>query len=132
MNINIDKHKAHFGGESKLTNYLDQEWRRSNPHEYIKTLEMYSKGFMNKLSNNQLRNVFDKIKQIKENKVMSLQLLRPNIVNAAARQSGNSRKAPLAFLAHFAGLVTTDDQFNLFVDFLEALVGYHKLYEEKQ
>jgi len=98
------------------------------------------------LTTNQIRNFFSEVKRIQQNKITNQEeqsaflLIRPKLAYAEARTSERSHKSRIKDfrkvieLAHQAVDIKQEDptkmeqEFNNFVDFLEAILAYHKSY----
>ncbi len=102
-----------------------------------------------KIKTHQLRRFFSAIKNIKNNvdakniqlisslhqeDYAELQMLRPQLANAAGRLKGNERKAfedLLVILKPIFQQVKNKQDFNRFVNLFESIVAYHKAYENE-
>ena len=78
------------------------------------------------LSSTQLRNLYDKIKQCKDEK--EIRLLYPKIVYMAARQPNNNGKNIIMEIASFIKGIETNEQLKSFKKFMEAIVAFQKYY----
>ncbi len=93
----------------------------------------FVKSYVFSISSSQLRNIYHKIINVKNE--TELKLLRPNLAYIAARQTGNSEKKEYAKLAiqFIDELITKVNENNLadFKKFMEIVVAYHKYHEEQ-
>jgi CRISPR type III-A-associated protein Csm2 len=78
------------------------------------------------LSTTQLRNLYDKIKQCKNEK--EAQMLYPKVVYMAARQNNNQGRNIIMEIAGFIKEIKTDEQIQSFKKFMEAIVAFQKYY----
>lgn len=81
------------------------------------------------ISTHQVRNIFSKVKTVKT--PIEVQLLRPLVAYAAARQEKRENKEILMEFDNVMKDVKTEEQVENFVKFFEAFVAYHKFYNPK-
>lgn len=83
------------------------------------------------MSTSQLRNIYARIKKAESG--ASLQLLRPLLAYASARQKGEGGKIIIALLDKLIQDIHPEnqDQIKSFKTFTEALVAYHKYFHPK-
>ena len=82
------------------------------------------------LSASQLRNIFSKIRA--KRVASEIQLNRPKLAYAAARQTSQDARDVIDFFEKIAAKVKSDEQAVNFVAFLEAIVAYHKFHHGKK
>lgn len=87
-------------------------------------------GDRDKLSSSQIRNILDKLQQMRSFDLTTLQLLRPLLAYAAGRHGGKVKH--LQQISDDAiQMVGNDKQFNNFKNFFEAIVAYHRYHGGK-
>lgn len=97
---------------------------------YIKHLKKYIYGPEGKaMTASQLRNIYDKVRR--KNDPIALQLVRPLLAYAAARQGNQSAKAFVEWLDDIVALVQSDKDVRSFKLFMEAVLAYHKFCHPK-
>ncbi|MEM8896068.1 MAG: type III-A CRISPR-associated protein Csm2 [Bacteroidota bacterium] len=82
------------------------------------------------LTTNQLRNIYDKVKRLST--PTEMQLLRPRLAYAAARQNSKEAQNIVEFLSEVIAKVSNHQEVENFKVFLEAVVGYHKYHATKK
>lgn len=91
------------------------------------------KGFMKdnvrEITTSQLRNIFSKVKKIKEPK--QLYLLRPKLAYVYGRADKDGMKRLLVLLDDQIKQVTNTGQLEEFKSFFESIIAYHKFYGGK-
>lgn len=108
----------------------------------IKFADDFGKFLSRPLSSSQIRNVYGELKRIQmkgiKNEKTSFLLLKPKLAYAAARDNAKGL-LPLkdVFNKAFDAVETSDltkaeIQFENFMDFMEAILAYHKSYGGKQ
>jgi CRISPR type III-A-associated protein Csm2 len=117
--------------EAKLTKILDGEAK-----ELVKYAEELGSRFApqnrgekkTKLSSSQIRNVLDNIQRM-EYDINQLQRLRPKLAYTAGKNKESASLQELQQILDKAiALVDSQDRFNYFREFFEAIVGYHRYY----
>lgn len=91
-------------------------------------LEKFVKSEGKTVSTSQVRNVYSVL--IKARKPIDLQMFRPKLAYAAARQDKDFHKNLFAFIDDLIGRVN-DKNIDSFKIIMEALVSYHKFYGKK-
>jgi CRISPR type III-A-associated protein Csm2 len=91
----------------------------------IDVISKTSKDYGRDLSSSQLRNIFAKVLTAKNPKDM--QMLRPKLIYAAARNTGTGKKIIEEF-ERLASLIQNEDQVNSYKVFMESFVAYQKFY----
>ena len=79
------------------------------------------------LTTSQIRNIFDAIQRMQKYEENKLQLLRPKLAYLAGRHGGRVKEFQ-ELIESSLPLVTDDNTFINFKNFLEAIVAYHKFY----
>lgn len=118
-------------------NQLLQFYRKDSQNQnleqvqaYIGHLKKYIYGPEGKaMTASQLRNIYDKIRRKKD--PIALQLVRPLLAYAAARQGSKEAKAFVEWLDSLVALVQDEDDVKSFQLFMEAILSYHKFYHPK-
>ena len=90
-------------------------------------MEIYAK----KLSYSQIRNVFKEIKKNKSVSDLYMATTRLAYMEARLKQSDPGRKL-ITFIRMLAGEVKTEPQRDSFIEIMNTIVAYHKLYGNKR
>lgn len=104
--------------------------------EYLCDLQQDKRLGRMAMTTSQIRNIFGEVKRIQAKGYLkeksTFLLLRPKIAYAEARvlaKSGKSRISDFRTVLDKAHIAVTDEkQFQNFVDFMEAILAYHKAY----
>lgn len=96
--------------------------------ELLDHLQKYVDECGKDITTHQIRNIFSKIKRDKMKTAQQLQLIRPQLAYAAARQATSGAKDFVNFLEKIIREVRKDEQVKHIIAFFEAIVAYHKLY----
>ena len=125
--------------DDELTKEFDTRWITNDKLEDDSMIEFTKKWgkklAQRKMSTSQLRNIYEEITRIKTAKELNLTsvyLLRAKVSYAVGRSDKTKRKAMELFqriflLAHTH--VNNQKTFNNFCNYMEALVAYHKYFE---
>lgn len=100
----------------------------NNLDTILNTIEKFVSKEGRNLSTSQLRNIYDKVKKMKDDDLNALKLLRPNLAYIAGRSSNDNEKSLLAFLDLLIKSINSEKQVKEFKIFFEAVVAYHKFY----
>lgn len=93
-------------------------------------LKHYVQDKCGSISTSQLRNIFSRVKPLRNKQ--SLQLIRPRLAYVAARQNTPDAREVVDFLESVIAQVNDDKQVDDFTAFFEAIVAYHKFYHGKK
>lgn len=97
---------------------------------YIKHLKGYIYGPEGQaITTTQLRNIYDKVRRAKD--PIALQLVRPLLAYAAARQGKKAATDFVKWLDSIMALVNEDEDVKSFKLFMEAVIAYHKFCHPK-
>ena len=102
---------------------------KGNYNEYIECIERYVKKDSKKISSSQLRNIFSRIKKIKEFK--ELYLIRPKLAYLSGRATEQEMKRLLFLFDHLIKEVNDNKKLEEFKNFFEAIIAYHKYFGGK-
>lgn len=102
---------------------------KGNYNEYIECVKRYVEKDSRKISSSQLRNIFSRIKKIKEFK--ELYLIRPKLAYLSGRASEMEMKRLLSLLDYLIKEVDNNKKLEEFKNFFEAIIAYHKYYGGK-
>lgn len=94
--------------------------------ETLNLIKSFVKTETRDLTANQLRNIWDEIKSVRE--PGKLQLVRPKLAYIAGRN--NRIRNLVEFFDSLASDVTTKKQVESYKTFMEAIVSYHKFYHD--
>lgn len=97
--------------------------------EHIKKFMFDTRG---KITTNQLRNIYAKVKKPQSQDPKRLQLIRPHLAYIAARQNNLVAREVVEFLEKVVSKVDTKEKVEEFTTFFEAVVAYHKFYNTEK
>ena len=101
---------------------------RNNENEYLDNLKLLIKKYQRDISSSQLRNVFSRVKNVKNLK--QLYALRPKLAYVYGRPNSKyGMKKLIDILDKQIKLVQKESEIELFKDFFESIIAYHKYYE---
>lgn len=103
--------------------------QKGDYNEYIDNIRTYVDAVAKKISSSQLRNIFSRIKKIKEYK--ELYLIRPKLAYLSGRASEREMKRLLFLLDHLIKEVNDNNKLEEFKNFFEAVIAYHKYFGGK-
>lgn len=95
----------------------------------IDEIKSFSEQNANGITSTQLRNIYNKALEFKNKSPESLQLLRPKLAYAIARNNSKKAKDIISLFDLLIEKVKTIEDVSGFLTFLEAFVSYHKYYE---
>ncbi len=115
------------GNVEDLVKYAEQLGLRFAPQD--------ERERQSKLSSSQIRNILDEVQRLKGSDPVKikrqLQRLRPKLAYAAGKaKQGNSLRELQPILDKAIEKIDTVEKFNLFKDFFEAIVGYHRYHSK--
>lgn len=132
--------------KAEFTEEFDPDWIKSgiNSHCIDYTREFGNFLKQNHFTSSQFRNFYGELKRIQmkglKNNKNAFLLLEPKLAYAAARETDNKKKDSsnefyrIISRAHRLVLNASGDEsekFNNFCDFVEAILAFHKAYEQK-
>jgi CRISPR-associated protein Csm2 len=97
---------------------------------YIEKVKRYVFGHYRKMTTSQLRNVFSRVRNIKN--PQQLYLLRPKLAYVAGRSETDEMKTMLYLIDQLISKVDNTDKLEQFKSFYEAVIAYHKYYGGKE
>lgn len=100
----------------------------NNLDSILQNIEKFVSEEGKSLSTSQLRNIYDKVKRLKDNDLNGLKLFRPNLAYIAGRSTNEKEKSLLAFIDLLIKSINSEKQVKEFKIFFEAVVAYHKFY----
>ncbi len=110
--------KKRFGN-----NYVNAILSPRDYNGYIDNIKSYVEKNKDKISTSQLRNIFSKVKEVKEPR--NLTMLRPKLAYVVGRQTGMKE---LVYLLDELIKKVNKDNLNQFKDFFEAIIAYHRYF----
>lgn len=124
---------------NNMSNYNSlQEWVKTGvTEETIKfAYEVSEQMAKNKLTSSKLRGIYSEVKRIQEkkyeNEKSSFLLLKPKLAYAVGRDSGNIGLYLFKIVLDKTWVNVNDaNTYKNFCDIMEAIVAYHKYYDEK-
>lgn len=116
---------------NNITNILNIN-SLENIDDTFKKIESFTEHYAKAVSPSQLRNIYSHI--VKAEKLMELKMIRPNLAYIAARQQGKDKNKAKEFMAFIDYLIkeTKEENVESFKKVMEAIVAYHKFYNDKQ
>ncbi|MCI4669969.1 MAG: type III-A CRISPR-associated protein Csm2 [Bacteroidia bacterium] len=134
-----DKRRQSYATDHLLNNLLNLKLKEiSGDPEKMKgmnalvtELENLVRHYAKSITTSQLRNIYSVIKEMQEDEMANLVLLRPKLAYISARQQKKEAQEFTQFISDLISRVNSRDDFRNFKTVMEAIVAYHKLYNNQ-
>jgi CRISPR-associated protein Csm2 len=131
--------KDHFTPEP-VKFILNRPEEKEELTKYLDSIKNYVKNVSNIISTRQLRNIFTEISKIKATKegINNLELLRIKLAYIAGRSETNNKQKNNVIRDFYSNLdeliknVHTTNDLEIFKDFFEAIIAYHKYFKPNE
>jgi CRISPR-associated protein Csm2 len=98
---------------------------------FIEKLKEFIRENAKQISTSQLRNIYTKIKKLKDNSLKEVYTLRPKLAYVYGRSDSIGMKKLLVLLDDKIKAIKTKNELEQFKSFFEAIIAYHKFYGGK-
>lgn len=112
--------------------YILKDKNKDEVDEYLNKIDEYVNKNARSIKTSQLRNIFSRIKSIRQTEkgIKELKMLRFKLAYVAGRSDNKSMKELISLLDELIKKVNENNLDN-FKDFFEAIISYHKFYGGK-
>lgn len=131
MSKALEQAKSFFGSHYSQLLKLDQTDPGLDPQEVDKLIDKIEEFIIRKgrsITTNQLRNVFEKVKNVSDDDISGVKRLRPKVAYISARQANPDARVITEFINDLIKDVSVSSQLKSLKSVMEAMVAYHKLY----
>jgi len=104
--------------------------KRRDENKFLEATKRLVKKYKNDISTSQLRNIFSKIKNIKDEDYKKFYLLRPKLAYVSGRaEKKYGMKKLIELLDDQIKKIDSEEKAKQFKYFFESVIAYHKYYE---
>lgn len=101
---------------------------RKDENKFIEATQKLVRTYKNDISTSQLRNIYSRVKNIKDDNYKEFYLLRPKLAYVSGRADKYGMKKMVALLDDLIPKIDSKEKAKQFKYFFESIIAYHKFY----
>jgi CRISPR-associated protein Csm2 len=101
---------------------------RKDENKFIAATQKLVRAYKNDISTSQLRNIYSRVKNIKDDNYKEFYLLRPKLAYVSGKADRYGIKKLIALLDNLISQIDSKEKSKQFKYFFESVIAYHKFY----